>query len=313
MKKIITVIAAALAVTTASFARAPMQYVLDLADTDAATKIKFIDNSQYGTKGMSERQNDAKLNWTKLCKPNKPQKGDTIRVTGRVTFDTDIDNLYINLIDDSNWTRFTQYTDEKSAPSIHVTAGVPVDIDMIFEVKKNVSSHVWFKMGYGKQNKKIAKATIQRVTDSFVGDEELLASLAMPKEPYTFTVNLQDNNKLMMFERGSDSNFGYITSITADFVNGWLPRKGDTVIIKYKGTSDIDIDALQITIAENTAAVGWWKNLETNSYPTFAQGIVAGQEFEAECAFELTAGAIEGASVQIIYAGTKPAMLKASK
>ena len=103
MKK--TILASALALAMCGILSAaeithPMEYTLDLAD-GGLTEFKFVDNSQYGTKGVSTRQDNTPPDWSGLVKPNKPKKGDTVRVTGKLTFDMDIDNLYVNLVDNS--------------------------------------------------------------------------------------------------------------------------------------------------------------------------------------------------------------------
>ena len=69
--------------------------------------------------------------------------GDTVHVTGKLTFDMDIDHLYVNLVDNSPaanyWTRVTEQKDEKDELSIdNIKAGVPVDVDITFTIKTDV-------------------------------------------------------------------------------------------------------------------------------------------------------------------------------
>ena len=327
MKK--TLLASALALVVCGMMSAaeithPMEYTLDLAD-GGTTEFKFVDNSQYGTKGRSTRQDNNPPDWSSLVKPNKPKAGDTVHVTGKLTFDMDIDHLYVNLVDNSPaanyWTRVTEQKDEKDELSIdNIKAGVPVDVDITFTIKTDVKSKLIFNMAYGEQNGGLTNCKVERVTKSFVGDPEILASLGRPKGQQTYKIDLGDVSKLITFERGNDA-FQAIFSFTKE-CGEWLPQKGDKVIITYKGTSNIDInEPILITLVENTAAVGWWKDLISDSEDKFleftkADTVKAGKKFKTKVEFTLKESCKEGISVQMYYKnydGASPAMLKFAK
>ncbi|MCR4578769.1 MAG: hypothetical protein K5681_00325 [Treponema sp.] len=327
MKKSLLVSALAFAVCgmlSAAEITHPMEYTLDLAD-GGLTEVKFADNSQYGTKGVSTRQDNTPPDWSALVKPNKPKAGDTVRVTGKLTFDMDIDNLYVNLVDNSPaanyWLRLSKGESAEGDTIIKdIKAGVPVDVDITFTLTADVKAKCIFNMAYGEQNGKLTTCKVERVGKSFVGDPEVLASLGRPKGQQTYKINLGDVSKLITFERGNDA-FQAIFSFTSA-CGEWLPQKGDKVIITYKGTSNVDIDEpILLTLVENTAAVGWWKDLISTSEDKFqefteAGQVKAGKKFKTKLEFTLAESCKEGISVQMYYKnyeGASPAMLKFAK
>lgn len=327
MKK--TILASALALAMCGILSAaeithPMEYTLDLAD-GGLTEFKFVDNSQYGTKGVSTRQDNTPPDWSGLVKPNKPKKGDTVRVTGKLTFDMDIDNLYVNLVDNSPaanyWLRLSKGESAEGDTIIKdVKAGVPVDVDIVFTLTADVKAKCIFNMAYGEQNGGLTTCKVERVGKSFVGDPEILASLGRPKGQQTYKIDLGDVSKLITFERGNDA-FQAIFSFTKE-CGEWLPQKGDKVIITYKGTSNVDInEPILLTLVENTAAVGWWKDLISDGEDKFqeftkADQVKAGKKFKTKLEFTLKESCKEGISVQMYYKnyeGASPAMLKFAK
>ena len=48
----------------------------------------------FTKKGRSTRQDNNPPDWSNLVKPNKPKAGDTVHVTGKLTFDMDIDQYH---------------------------------------------------------------------------------------------------------------------------------------------------------------------------------------------------------------------------
>ena len=71
------------------------------------------------------------------------------------------------------------------------------------------------------------------------------------------------------------------------FVKKDKPQPGDTVNIKMKAVSDCDMPVLFGVIVDPSEAAGYWKQLA--EYSTIAEGIVAGEPFEIDLSFELTA------------------------
>ena len=255
----------------------PMTYTLDMADSELGTEIKFVDNSQYGTKKRSTRQNNNTCpTWTKMVKVNKPQVGDKVRVTGIITSSIDIDHLYINLVDNSPaanyWGRVAAPTEE-SEPSIdNVKAGEPVTIDYTFDITAKVLGNLILNMAYGEQNDGMATLTVERVCASDIGTPNGEIIDPQHKEPKTWEFDISKNLAYVEvkpeypWENGVQNTmadplyYQAVVSIMGLFGED-MPIAGDKLHLTWRTRSSGDIAELQIRAVENTAAVNWWKEL----------------------------------------------------
>lgn len=154
----------------------PMEYVLDLADVG---DFKFLNNSWYGDAKQSTRQ--ICLNFTKFVRRNKPQVGDTIRITGILISPIDIDTLIVGIVDDSvsadYWLNLGKdgfsINDQRKQPDFTVSnikAGEPYNLDVTIPVKHKMKLRLTVQLAYGEQNGKPCKMQVQRLCDSFYGN-----------------------------------------------------------------------------------------------------------------------------------------------
>ncbi len=291
----------------------PMTYVLDLADT--GDSVTFIDNTQYGEKGVSTRQ--AKPAWSQLVKPNKPKTGDTIRVVGRVTSDKDLDDVMCGIADDSPAVNYwlNLYDPEVSEQHFYdIKAGVPFDIDVEFPVVANMKANLILNLGYGEQNDGFATFTFERVMESDIGMAPV-APAAARTEPKEFVVDISRDLAFVEmkpeypWENGVQNtladpqHYQATVDVTSIFGDD-LPIAGDVLTFTWNTKPSIDIAALKIRFVENTASVpGWWKEIDV----TPGEGHIVHENLKAyekaEIKASLTIGEspIEGISFCITY------------
>ncbi|MCQ2572984.1 MAG: hypothetical protein MJ182_03720 [Treponema sp.] len=299
----------------------PMTYTLDLSEGLSDPVMVMVDNSQYGTKNRSTRQDNNPPDWSSIVKPNRPQVGDTVRVIGRFTSDMDIDHLYVNLVDNSPaanyWTRLTNNNDEMAEPSIDdIKAGVPVDVDLSFEITAACKSKLIFNMAYGEQNGGLATFTFEKVGDcdigTPVGDFEVKENHKTPKV-YEFDlskdlayVTLEPNYPWVNGAQDTMAdpvNYQAIVAITSKFDLDYdWPIAGDTIKVYWKTRSNNDISALHCRAVENTADVpNWWKEIDEvgGGGKVIAENIKNGEVTEIEWEMVLSDAPISGISLCI--------------
>lgn len=161
------------------YAEHPMEYILDLADIG---DFKFQNNSLYGDKRESTRQ--ICLNFTKFIRRNKPQIGDSVRVTGVLISPIDIDQLIVGIVDDSvsadYWLNLSKdgnsVVEQRKNPNVTVSnikAGVAYNLDVSFKVKHKMKLRFTIQLAYGEQNGKPCKMKVFRLCDSYYGEMKL--------------------------------------------------------------------------------------------------------------------------------------------
>lgn len=291
----------------------PMTYVLDLADT--GDSVTFIDNSQYGEKGVSTRQ--AKPSWSQLVKPNKPKTGDTIRVVGRVTSDKDLDVVMCGIADDSAAANYwlNLYDPETAEQHFYdIKAGVPFDIDVEFPVVANMKANLILNLGYGEQNDGFATFTFERVMDSDIGMTPPPEAPART-EPKEFVVDISRDLAFVEmkpeypWENGVQNTLAapqhYQATVDVTSIFGEeLPIAGDTLTFTWNTKASIDIKALKIRFVENTASVpGWWKEIDVTPGEGHVvhENLVAYEKAEIKASLTIGESPIEGISFCITY------------
>lgn len=153
----------------------PMEYILDLSEIG---DFKFLNNDLYGDSKKSKRQ--VCLNFTKFVRRNKPQIGDTVRITGILTSPIDIDRLIVGIVDDSvsadYWMNLTKegtsVSEQRKAPDTTVSnikAGQPFNLDITFTIKQKMRLRFAIQLAYGEQNGKPCKMKVSRLCDSYFG------------------------------------------------------------------------------------------------------------------------------------------------
>lgn len=290
----------------------PMTYTLDIASATKDGVVYMDDNSQYGEKGISTRQTSytKKTSWYSIVKPNKPQKGDTVHLVGRLTSPIDIDSLRFQLVDNSgNWTILT---DDGENTITDIKAGVTFDVDMTMNIVNKAGGECMLVLAYGEQNggvvnftaEKVAECDIGTPTGDFVAAENHttpkvyefdlskdMAYVTLAPE-YPWVDGVQDT-------MADPLCYQAVVAITQKFDKDvdW-PIKGDKIKVYWKTRSNNDIAALMCRAIENTPAVNWWKEIDVNAGTgkVIAENIKANEVTEIEFEIELAEAPIDGIS-----------------
>lgn len=290
----------------------PMTYTLDIAD--GGESFSFSDNSQYGEKGISTRQ--VVVDLTPIVKPNKVQKGDTVVVKGKIVSDMDIDSLRIGPVDDSAAANY--WTNLCNGPDTFITdvkAGVPVELDYTFPMDAGMKGNFKICFAYGEQNGGLAKCTTERVCESDIGTPQGdFVVVENHKEPKVYEFDLSKDMAYVTFEpnypwvdgvqdtMADPVNYQAIISITHkfDMDTDW-PIAGDTIKCYWKTRSNNDIAAIHCRAVENTAAVGWWKEIDEvgGEGKIIAEDIKADEVSEITWEMKLVEAPLEGISLCI--------------
>lgn len=157
----------------------PIKYVLDLSEVG---NFKFENNTIYGDLGETTRQ--ICLNFTKFIRLNKPEIGDTVRITGILISPIDIDNLIIGLVDDSvsanYWLNLSKdgssVKEQRNFPDFSVSnikKGKPFYLDVSLPIKHRMKLRFTIQLAYGEQNGKPCKMKIQRLCNSYYGIDKV--------------------------------------------------------------------------------------------------------------------------------------------
>ncbi len=288
----------------------PMTYTLDLAD--GGDTVVNNDNSQYGEKGKSTRQ--AVHDLTPIVKPNKPQAGDTVVLKGKFTTPFDIDSLLINLIDDSAAANYwTTLSDEVILTD--VKAGTPVELDLTFPINKKMIGNFKVQFAYGEQNGDPTTFAVERVCDSDIGTPVGdYVAVENHKEPKVYEFDLSKDLAYVTFEpnypwvdgvqdtMADPVNYQAIVAITQkfDLEKDW-PIVGDVIKVYWKTRSNNDIAAIHCRAVENTAAVGWWKEIDEvgGEGKIIAENVKADEVTVIEWEMKLVEAPVEGISLCI--------------
>lgn len=287
----------------------PMTYVLDLGDCGS---LNIKDNSEYGTAGESTRQGFG--DFSQAVKYNKPEVGDKIRITGKVTFPISIDVLKWGLVDDSAdagyWTALAGdpefFTDVK--------AGTPISIDYTFDVTTNVVKNMKVYFAYGEQNGEPVTATAEAVAETYVG--EIDPSLGPRTTPKVWDMDISKDAAFVEVKPEYPWVDG-VQDTTADpqhyqavvhighLFGGELPIAGDTINLTWKFQANHDIEELWVRLVENTGAVNWWAEIDElagQGYGTqIATDIKAGEPKVAKGTLKLGQDPVEGLSLCVVY------------
>ena len=295
----------------------PREYHIDLADAEDGANVALVYN-QYGP----NYQSTPNLQFGKFVKTDKPKAGDTVYIHYKFTCDTELPVLAIGLVDDSAAANYWRNLLDPSVVELakDIVPGQVYEGTLEYVLSANVSSKFGAYIQYDSADtiawgyeavNKAANLTFEKcaeTTDTSL--EASSAAAAAPVGPQNYNINLADIAKMITIpvnaSEGVIWNYQYIGSITDAFNIDYLPQAGDTITIYWTGTSDISIETpVMMTLVENTAAVGWWKDLvSTNNdekFKVFAEGIKAGEEFTGSATFTLSESCVEGISIQMFY------------
>lgn len=329
MKKLFMATAMLAAMAASAFAVAhPRTYVLDMADAGTTCDIAY---NSYGPNYQ------ASPDFTKFLKHDKPTKGDTLEVHFKFKSNIDLPVLLANIVDNSPQANYwmTLAGDEYVVVAENIKAGQIVDKTIKFPIVTDAKAKVTVTLQYDNKDQdtkkypkvnKASKLTFMKTVATTDTSKEVVKRTA----PKTWTVNLSKYAAFLQIETNHPwvngkqdmsviANYQAVPEISKAFNNGKeLPIKGDTVIVTYRATSNIDIEEMRITVVENTEAVNWWADLAggDEKFQVFASNIKAGVPFDAKASFKLIQDAQEGISLQIFYEvgqGKGPAILKYAK
>ncbi len=322
MKKLIMATAMLATMAVAAFAAAhPRTYVLDVGEVAPTVSLAF---NSYGPNYQ------ATPDFSKFMKGDKPQKGDTLEVHMKFKPSIDLPVLLAQPVDSSAQANYWTTLADSVVVGEDLKAGQTYDFVHKFVLTEAMKGSLVVCLQYDtadQTQKKINKASKLTVTKT-VTTTDTSKEIVKRTTPKTWNVNLTKYAAFLEIKTNHPwvngvqdmskvSNYEATAEISKAFDNGKsLPIKGDTVIITYKATSNMDIDTLMIDVIENTAAVNWWAVLSTEGPQVFAENIKKGTPFEAKATFKLKADPQEGISLQIFYdvdKGKGPAIFKLAK
>ena len=320
MKKLLTAISMVALLASAVFAET---FTFDISAAKEGTTQAFPYN-QYGPNYQ------ATPSFTHRVKSKKPVAGDTVEIYLKGTSNMDLPYIAVDLVDNSAaasyWTILTPADQQAQLAATDIKAGTPFEGHITYTLDKDVKGALVFCMRYddndlaaqyGRVGKE-AKITFEKVVES--------SNFAQVKtrKPKTWKVDVTQAMKLIEMQAsfnddGSVSWYSSVFAITELF-KGDLPIKGDKITLTYKGSTDIAIPELHLTLVENTAAVGWWRDLVSNSnddkWYTWAKDIEPGKVFKATATIPVNVSVEEGISIQMWYApyeGSKSCFIKFAK
>ena len=293
----------------------PMTYTLDIASATKDGVVYMDDNSQYGEKGISTRQTSytKKTSWYSIVKPNKPQKGDTVHLVGRLTSPIDIDSLRFQLVDNSgNWTVLTE---DGGNTITDIKAGVTFDVDMTMNIVNKASGECMLVLAYGEQNGDVVNFTAEKVAECDIGTPSGdFVVVENHKEPKVYEFDLSKDMAYVVMEpeypwvdgvqdtMADPLLYSAKVDITKRFDKDtdW-PIPGDKIKVYWKTRSNNDISSLQGRLIENTPAVNWWKEIDVNGGKghVIAENIKADEVSELEFEFEFSEAPIDGVTIYL--------------
>ncbi|MCQ2596711.1 MAG: hypothetical protein MJ181_02595 [Treponema sp.] len=289
----------------------PMTYTLDIASATKDGVIYMDDNSQYGTPGQSTRQTSytKKTSWYSIVKPNKPQKGDTVHLVGRLTSEIDIDSLMVSIVDNSSsWTVLNEGQNFVEG----IKAGVPFDIDLTLNIVNKAGGECMLVLAYGEQNGPASNFTAEKVAECDIGTPQGdFVAQENHKEPKVYEFDMSKDMAYVTMEpnypwvdgvqdtMADPTNYQTVIAFTQKFDKDldW-PIPGDKIKITWKTRSNNDIAAIHCRLIENTPAVNWWKEIDVNggSGQIIAENIKADEVTIITAEFEVAEAPIDGIS-----------------
>lgn len=322
MKKLIMATAMLAAMAVAAFAAAhPRTYVLDVGEVSPTVSLVF---NQYGPNYQ------ATPDFSKYMKGDKPQKGDTMEVHMKFKPSIDLPILYAQVVDNSAKANYWTTMTDAVVVGENLKAGQTYDFVYKFPVTVEMQGALVVCLQYDTTDQtapkinKASKLTVTKTATTTDTSKEVVKRTT----PKTWNVNLSKYAAFLEIKTNHPwvngvqdmskvSNYEATAEISKAFDNGKsLPIKGDTLVITYKATSNMDIETLMIDVIENTAAVNWWAVLSSEGPQVFAENITKGAVFEGKATFKLKADPVEGISLQIFYDVDKakgPAIFKFAK
>ncbi len=132
-------------------------------------------------------------------------------------------------------------------------------------------------------------------------------SAALPEHPMTYVLDLADTGDVVTFV--DNTQYGTKGESTRQAKPSWTqlvkvnkPQAGDTVIVKGKFVSDMDLDRVKIGPVDDSAAVNYWLNLYDPEVDQYAiENIKAGEAVEFEFAWVLVASMVKEFKVELAY------------
>jgi len=274
----------------------PREYVLDLAESKSGTEIPVVFN-QYGP----NYQSNPALDFTKNIRKDKPQAGDTIKVSYKFSTNIDIPKVRISLIDPT-----VNYWLELAADDAIELEGIKAgdivegskDIVLANDVKGEFKVYIaydnedFIAEGFDAVNAP-ANFTFYDV-DGVTSTDVALELPASEQQVGPKTINIEIN-KIAAFCNVATGHpwvdgkqiMSEIENYQADISYRSLleeePQPGDILVITWKGKPSQDIAALKIMPVDHSESVGWWKimiNDTSDENVTVATDLKAGEVFE---------------------------------
>ena len=276
----------------------PDVWILDMADgfPISGSTCNYWHDDNSGDSGYSYD-----LDFTANAAFALPQKGDRVRLTGKIISDIDLPYLNATFNDDAKeWLNLTW--GEEIATDIK--AGVPYEIDHEFEIRENSNGRFRVGLGYdlcwgdyGSMEKigKAAHIQIERVnksTDSY----EFKTSSA---EKWVIDICDSDIISDGKFQKNNDSTLCFLDRKYNALFTGVFPRKGDFIEVNIRGVSDTDIPHLNIQLVDNGKG---WQEISTAYWPSI-EDIKAGVPFSAKFLFPVDNPPKDSVMIRFHYDG----------
>jgi len=297
---------------------ADYDYVFDLYDgvSDYAreenhTIILDDRNNTYESFGKN-------LFFSHLTTYKKLKKGDKLLIKAKITSDTDLEQLYAYIIDNSseadNWKDLIlDYENEEN--NLELASNIKADIP--FEITKEVII----------QEDQLVDLSILICADSETAEtsptltfERLCNSsnsIIYRPEPQEFNINL--NDYLPYFEISKNYkwvdgkqdysqaiNYQCVSNSILDCFKDSLPIAGDIINFTWSGSADKDIPNLYLRLIDNSRAANWWTELEAPEIADkegglFASDIQKDKVFTASISCQIVTDAISSLAICLCY------------
>jgi len=289
----------------------PRSYVFDVIDGGSAN-LNLTFNS-YGPNYQVVAY------FTGLVKKDKPQAGDTVTFKMKAVSDVDLPLLLVYPCSTSpNWTGLDDGNEDARVFAKDVKAGEPFECDVSFVLATKMGADFALCIQYDNEDQEVktggpCELALERVCEST--DTAAEVGYVAPTGPQTTEVVLQKYSALLNIETNHPwvngaqdmsviSNYQATPEVTNAFAE--LPKAGDTMHLKWKAVSDVDIEKVFVRAVDCSAAAGWWKEL--NSFEgeeqfgyTLVENVVAGEPFEVEVDIPFTADVVAQVNLCIWY------------
>lgn len=300
----------------------PRTYVIDPADVTTTLNISFNSNDQTYQGSVYV--------WPFL-KKDKPVVGDIINLKAKIISNIDIPQLSLCLMDDSKTANYN--TELGRNEPLNIKAGVPYEIDANIAIDADCKKSfvIFFEYDGSSDVAKVGKSAIlhfEKVADTTNTFAE--AGIVIPTGPQIYNVDLGQIETLEIAtnhpwkadgtqDTSKISNYQVTPDIT-DMIGDFLPKSGDTIHLKYKGISNVNIRKIWVRAVDGSIQANWWRELcgLGEAGYVFAENIVANQPFDAEVDIPIVDSPIAQVNLCIWYeVGAAepdgPAVIKAVK